>query len=181
MEWFFLRKHACPDPPAHIGWNLLFTPPKKTVSVEPLQTASEETLRICCLWQWKYWLTDPSPTRRSAFKLLCPWTLAVGLIASWHDCSGGKTSGRAGAERESLCRPAQEFLVAVGLRGATLQHRVLPSGLSWHEQVRARVRLSVLLLAHGHSRAEKSPDPECSAHGSSRREHFPITTSQVRT
>ena len=30
----------------------------------------------------------------------------------------------------------QEFLVAVGLRGATLQHRVLPSGLSWHEQVR---------------------------------------------
>ncbi|KAK2544005.1 Atg2b [Columba livia] len=30
----------------------------------------------------------------------------------------------------------KEFLVAVGLRGATLQHRVLPSGLSWHEQVR---------------------------------------------
>ncbi|XP_062351514.1 autophagy-related protein 2 homolog B isoform X5 [Cinclus cinclus] len=28
----------------------------------------------------------------------------------------------------------KEFLVAVGLRGATLQHRVLPSGLSWHEQ-----------------------------------------------
>ncbi|XP_017685297.1 PREDICTED: autophagy-related protein 2 homolog B isoform X3 [Lepidothrix coronata] len=29
----------------------------------------------------------------------------------------------------------KEFLVAVGLRGATLQHRVLPSGLSWHEQI----------------------------------------------
>ncbi|KAL7992660.1 hypothetical protein Chor_016916 [Crotalus horridus] len=31
--------------------------------------------------------------------------------------------------------PDGEFLVAVGLRGATLQHRVLPSGLSWHEQI----------------------------------------------
>ncbi|XP_063146359.1 autophagy-related protein 2 homolog B isoform X2 [Candoia aspera] len=29
----------------------------------------------------------------------------------------------------------KEFLVAVGLKGATLQHRVLPSGLSWHEQI----------------------------------------------
>ncbi|XP_034274314.1 autophagy-related protein 2 homolog B isoform X2 [Pantherophis guttatus] len=29
----------------------------------------------------------------------------------------------------------KEFLVALGLRGATLQHRVLPSGLSWHEQI----------------------------------------------
>ncbi|XP_029453755.1 autophagy-related protein 2 homolog B isoform X2 [Rhinatrema bivittatum] len=29
----------------------------------------------------------------------------------------------------------KEFLVAVGLRGATLQHRVLPSDLSWHEQI----------------------------------------------
>uniref|UniRef100_A0A8D0C9M2 Autophagy related 2B n=1 Tax=Salvator merianae TaxID=96440 RepID=A0A8D0C9M2_SALMN len=29
----------------------------------------------------------------------------------------------------------KEFLVAVGLRGATVQHRVLPSGLSWHEQI----------------------------------------------
>ncbi|XP_053553473.1 autophagy-related protein 2 homolog B isoform X2 [Bombina bombina] len=29
----------------------------------------------------------------------------------------------------------KEFLVAVGLRGATLQHRVLPSELAWHEQI----------------------------------------------
>uniref|UniRef100_A0A8C5N3S7 Autophagy related 2B n=1 Tax=Leptobrachium leishanense TaxID=445787 RepID=A0A8C5N3S7_9ANUR len=29
----------------------------------------------------------------------------------------------------------KEFLVAVGLRGATLQHRVLPSALTWHEQI----------------------------------------------
>ncbi|XP_018413862.1 PREDICTED: autophagy-related protein 2 homolog B [Nanorana parkeri] len=29
----------------------------------------------------------------------------------------------------------KEFLVAVGLRGATLQHRVLPSELTWHEQI----------------------------------------------
>ncbi|XP_036173653.1 autophagy-related protein 2 homolog B isoform X10 [Myotis myotis] len=29
----------------------------------------------------------------------------------------------------------KEFLIAVGLKGATLQHRVLPSGLSWHEQI----------------------------------------------
>uniref|UniRef100_A0A8D2KT20 Autophagy related 2B n=1 Tax=Varanus komodoensis TaxID=61221 RepID=A0A8D2KT20_VARKO len=29
----------------------------------------------------------------------------------------------------------KEFLVAVGVRGATLQHRVLPSGLSWYEQI----------------------------------------------
>lgn len=29
----------------------------------------------------------------------------------------------------------KEFLVAVGLRGATLQHRVLPSEQTWHEQI----------------------------------------------
>ncbi|XP_066200487.1 autophagy-related protein 2 homolog B [Saccopteryx leptura] len=29
----------------------------------------------------------------------------------------------------------KELLIAVGLKGATLQHRVLPSGLSWHEQI----------------------------------------------
>ncbi|KAM9067495.1 autophagy-related protein 2 homolog B isoform X1 [Sarcophilus harrisii] len=29
----------------------------------------------------------------------------------------------------------KEFLIAVGLKGATLQHKVLPSGLSWHEQI----------------------------------------------
>ncbi|KAE8586365.1 hypothetical protein XENTR_v10021645 [Xenopus tropicalis] len=29
----------------------------------------------------------------------------------------------------------KEFLVAIGLRGATLQHRVLPSEVTWHEQV----------------------------------------------
>ncbi|XP_001101467.2 autophagy-related protein 2 homolog B isoform X1 [Macaca thibetana thibetana] len=29
----------------------------------------------------------------------------------------------------------KEFLIAVGLKGATLQHRMLPSGLSWHEQI----------------------------------------------
>ncbi|XP_008823878.1 autophagy-related protein 2 homolog B [Nannospalax galili] len=29
----------------------------------------------------------------------------------------------------------KEFLIAVGLKGATLQHRMLPAGLSWHEQI----------------------------------------------
>ncbi|KAM8921116.1 autophagy-related protein 2 homolog B isoform 2-T2 [Pelodytes ibericus] len=29
----------------------------------------------------------------------------------------------------------KEFLVAVGVRGATLQHHVLPSALTWHEQI----------------------------------------------
>lgn len=29
----------------------------------------------------------------------------------------------------------KECLIAVGLRGATLQHAVLPAGLSWHEQI----------------------------------------------
>ncbi|XP_024614465.1 autophagy-related protein 2 homolog B isoform X4 [Neophocaena asiaeorientalis asiaeorientalis] len=29
----------------------------------------------------------------------------------------------------------KEFLIAVGLKGATLQHRMLPSGFSWHEQI----------------------------------------------
>ncbi|XP_075387716.1 autophagy-related protein 2 homolog B isoform X1 [Tenrec ecaudatus] len=29
----------------------------------------------------------------------------------------------------------KEFLIAVGLKGATLQHRMLPTGLSWHEQM----------------------------------------------
>nr|XP_033806767.1 autophagy-related protein 2 homolog B isoform X1 [Geotrypetes seraphini] len=36
----------------------------------------------------------------------------------------------------------KEFLVAVGLRGATLQHRVLPSGLSWHEQISQFLNIS---------------------------------------
>lgn len=30
----------------------------------------------------------------------------------------------------------QEFLVAVGVRGATLQHRVVPPSLGWYDQVR---------------------------------------------
>lgn len=29
----------------------------------------------------------------------------------------------------------QEFLVAIGVRGATLQHRVVPPSLSWYDQV----------------------------------------------
>lgn len=29
----------------------------------------------------------------------------------------------------------QEFLVAVGVRGATLQHRVVPPSLGWYDQV----------------------------------------------
>ncbi|XP_066484805.1 autophagy-related protein 2 homolog B isoform X2 [Tiliqua scincoides] len=36
----------------------------------------------------------------------------------------------------------KEFLVAVGLRGATLQHRVLPSGLSWYEQISCFLNIS---------------------------------------
>ncbi|XP_069064370.1 autophagy-related protein 2 homolog B isoform X2 [Pleurodeles waltl] len=36
----------------------------------------------------------------------------------------------------------KEFLVAVGLRGATLQHRVLPSDLSWHEQILSFLNIS---------------------------------------
>ncbi|XP_038604419.1 autophagy-related protein 2 homolog B isoform X4 [Tachyglossus aculeatus] len=38
-------------------------------------------------------------------------------------------------QSDKLESNTKEFLVAVGLRGATLQHRVLPSGLSWHEQI----------------------------------------------
>uniref|UniRef100_A0A8D2J6L1 Autophagy related 2B n=1 Tax=Varanus komodoensis TaxID=61221 RepID=A0A8D2J6L1_VARKO len=36
-------------------------------------------------------------------------------------------------DEQFICK--LEFLVAVGVRGATLQHRVLPSGLSWYEQI----------------------------------------------
>uniref|UniRef100_A0A8C5EAK6 Autophagy related 2B n=1 Tax=Gouania willdenowi TaxID=441366 RepID=A0A8C5EAK6_GOUWI len=32
-------------------------------------------------------------------------------------------------------KPHQEFLVAVGVRGATLQHRVVPPSLGWYEQI----------------------------------------------
>uniref|UniRef100_A0A8C6ZD31 Autophagy related 2B n=1 Tax=Nothoprocta perdicaria TaxID=30464 RepID=A0A8C6ZD31_NOTPE len=38
-------------------------------------------------------------------------------------------------QSDKLENNTKEFLVAVGLREATLQHRVLPSGLSWHEQI----------------------------------------------
>uniref|UniRef100_A0A8D0L1Y6 Autophagy related 2B n=1 Tax=Sphenodon punctatus TaxID=8508 RepID=A0A8D0L1Y6_SPHPU len=38
-------------------------------------------------------------------------------------------------QSDKLESNTKEFLVAVGLKGATLQHRVLPSGLSWHEQI----------------------------------------------
>lgn len=34
-----------------------------------------------------------------------------------------------------VCLFMQEFLVAVGVRGATLQHRVVPPSLSWYDQV----------------------------------------------
>lgn len=36
--------------------------------------------------------------------------------------------------KDSVCS-MQEFVVAVGVRGATLQHRVVPSSLSWYDQV----------------------------------------------
>ncbi|XP_076833949.1 LOW QUALITY PROTEIN: autophagy-related protein 2 homolog B [Brachyhypopomus gauderio] len=32
-------------------------------------------------------------------------------------------------------RNVKEFLMAVGIRGATLQHRVVPSGLGWYDQI----------------------------------------------
>ncbi|CAL9686608.1 unnamed protein product [Knipowitschia caucasica] len=36
---------------------------------------------------------------------------------------------------QSLEHNVKEFLVAVGVRGATLQHRVVASGLSWYDQI----------------------------------------------
>ncbi|XP_019408020.1 PREDICTED: autophagy-related protein 2 homolog B isoform X1 [Crocodylus porosus] len=45
-------------------------------------------------------------------------------------------------QSDKLESNTKEFLVAVGLRGATLQHRVLPSGLSWHEQILCFLNIS---------------------------------------
>ncbi|XP_069049279.1 autophagy-related protein 2 homolog B isoform X3 [Lepisosteus oculatus] len=36
---------------------------------------------------------------------------------------------------QSVERNVKEFLISVGVRGATLQHRVVPQGLSWYEQI----------------------------------------------
>lgn len=35
-----------------------------------------------------------------------------------------------------VCVWIQEYLVAIGVRGATLQHRVVPPSLGWYDQVR---------------------------------------------
>lgn len=43
----------------------------------------------------------------------------------------------------------QEFLVAVGVRGATLQHRVVPPSQSWYDQVsQAKIQNILNLLAN---------------------------------
>lgn len=39
------------------------------------------------------------------------------------------------AHSADVCLFMQEFLVAVGVRGATLQHRVVPPSLGWYDQV----------------------------------------------
>ncbi|KAK7903896.1 hypothetical protein WMY93_016503 [Mugilogobius chulae] len=36
---------------------------------------------------------------------------------------------------QNVDRNVKEFLVAVGVRGATLQHRVVPNGLGWYDQI----------------------------------------------
>lgn len=69
---------------------------------------------------------------------LTPLNAPVGLIASYGDLEVAMLQlGILWINVVFMCPMEQEFLVAVGLKGATLQHRMLPTGLSWHEQVRA--------------------------------------------
>ncbi|XP_035869672.1 autophagy-related protein 2 homolog B isoform X2 [Phyllostomus discolor] len=62
-----------------------------------------------------------------------------GLSRAASDGVGGDASNMLSVAVKILSDKSEsntkEFLVAVGLKGATLQHRVLPSGLSWHEQI----------------------------------------------
>ncbi|GAB5573149.1 autophagy-related protein 2 homolog B isoform X6 [Prionailurus iriomotensis] len=61
-----------------------------------------------------------------------------GLSRAASDGVGGDTSNMLSVAVKILSDKSEsntkEFLIAVGLKGATLQHRMLPSGLSWHEQ-----------------------------------------------
>lgn len=87
-----------------------------SVAVKILSDKSESNTKVCAL--------------RCYLRLLICLLPKVAMATPWENLSWG------------FCGlmwffVLQEFLVAVGLKGATLQHRVLPAGLSWHEQVRA--------------------------------------------
>uniref|UniRef100_A0A8C3YSD8 Autophagy related 2B n=1 Tax=Catagonus wagneri TaxID=51154 RepID=A0A8C3YSD8_9CETA len=62
-----------------------------------------------------------------------------GLSRAASDGAGGDTLNMLSVAVKILSDKSEsntkEFLIAVGLKGATLQHRMLPSGLSWHEQI----------------------------------------------
>nr|KAF6499082.1 hypothetical protein HJG59_001159 [Molossus molossus] len=62
-----------------------------------------------------------------------------GLSRASSDGVGGDTMNMLSVAVKILSDKSEsntkEFLIAVGLKGATLQHRILPSGLSWHEQI----------------------------------------------
>ncbi|XP_023392393.1 autophagy-related protein 2 homolog B [Pteropus vampyrus] len=62
-----------------------------------------------------------------------------GLCRASSDGVGGDTLNMLSVAVKILSDKSEsntkEFLIAVGLKGATLQHRMLPSGLSWHEQI----------------------------------------------
>uniref|UniRef100_A0A7N8Y6P7 Autophagy related 2B n=1 Tax=Mastacembelus armatus TaxID=205130 RepID=A0A7N8Y6P7_9TELE len=54
--------------------------------------------------------------------ILCGCTYITLICLCWTHCV-------------NLWHFMQEFLVAIGVRGATLQHRVVPAGLGWYDQI----------------------------------------------
>ncbi|XP_036887104.1 autophagy-related protein 2 homolog B isoform X2 [Sturnira hondurensis] len=81
----------------------------------------------------------PGPTRPHWLEPTIYSSEENGLSRASSDGVGGDPSNMLSVAVKILSDKSEsntkEFLVAVGLKGATLQHRVLPSGLSWHEQI----------------------------------------------
>ncbi|XP_027632179.1 autophagy-related protein 2 homolog B [Tupaia chinensis] len=81
----------------------------------------------------------PSPTRPHWLEPTIYSSDEDGLHRASADGVGGESSNMLSVAVKILSDKSEsntkEFLIAVGLRGATLQHRMLPSGLSWHEQI----------------------------------------------
>ncbi|XP_058423633.1 autophagy-related protein 2 homolog B isoform X2 [Diceros bicornis minor] len=87
------------------------------------------------------------PTETRLPSSTCPHWLEPTIYSSEEDGLSRASSDGVGGDTMNMLSVAvkilsdksesntKEFLIAAGLKGATLQHRMLPSGLSWHEQI----------------------------------------------
>uniref|UniRef100_A0A673TVZ0 Autophagy related 2B n=1 Tax=Suricata suricatta TaxID=37032 RepID=A0A673TVZ0_SURSU len=80
----------------------------------------------------------PSPTRPHWLEPTIYSSEEDGVSRAASDGGGGDPVNMLSVAVKILSDKSEstkEFLIAVGLRDATLRHRMLPSGLSWHEQI----------------------------------------------